>query len=157
MNTRRFPVVLMVVCLPVVSMAALPAPTGLTVTVGATDIVLDWEDVLGAVKYSVDIEGTVTYLATVLVDGVETQVETTSEVEVSFGTSDRTDGGLMGDSNLTITIDEFAAAVAAALGVDPSALISFEGSAEVKALDPGKGKGPQNNPFSDPAALSVTF
>ncbi len=157
MNTRRFSVVLMVACLPIASMAALPAPTGLTVTVGATDVVLDWDDVLGAVKYSVDIEGTVTYLTTILVDGIETQVEATSEVEVSFGTSDRTDGGLMSDSNLTITIDEFAAAVAAALGVDPGALISFEGSAEVKALDPGKDKGPQNNPFSDPVDFSVTF
>ncbi|MCL5280762.1 MAG: hypothetical protein M1376_12745 [Planctomycetes bacterium] len=146
MNTRRLSVVLMVVCLPVVLIAALAAPTGLTVTVDPNAIVLDWNDVPGAVKYSVDIEGTAAYTDPNL-------GELTAEVEVSFGTRDRTDGGLMGDSNLTITIDEFEAALAAALGVDPGALISFEGSAEVKALDPGKGKGPQNNPFSDPAPL----
>ncbi len=150
MNTRRFSVVLMMVGLPAILIAALAAPQGLIVTVDPNAIVLDWNDVDGAVKYSVDIEGTAAYTDPNL-------GALTSDVEVSFGTSDRTDGGAMGDSNLTITIDEFATAVAAALGIDPSALVSFEGSAEVKALDPGKGKGPQNNPFSEPAALSVTF
>ncbi len=152
MNTRRLSVVLVVVCLPAVLIAALAAPTGLTVTVDPNAIVLDWNDVPGAVKYSVDIEGTVAYTDPNL-------GEVTADVEVSFGTSDRTDGGLMGDSNLTITIDEFAAALVAALGVDPAEITlgSFNGSAEVKALDPGKGKGRQNNPFSDPVPLSVTF
>ncbi len=150
MNTRRFSVVLTMIGLPAVLLAALAAPQGLTVTVDPNAVVLDWNDVAGAVKYSVDIEGTVAYTDPNL-------GELTATVEVSFGTSDRTDGGLMGDSNLTITIDEFAAALAAELGIDPSALVSFEGSAEVKALDPGKGKGPRNNPFSDPVALSVTF
>jgi hypothetical protein len=150
MNTQNLFVVMMVVCLPVVLLAALLVPTGLSVLVGTDDIALDWDDVAGAAKYSVDIEGAVTYTDAEL-------GEITTDVEVSFGTSDRTDGGDMIDSDLTILIDELAAAIAAQLGVDPSALVSLDGSAKVKALDPGKDKGPQNNPFSDPVDLDVTF
>jgi len=145
----------MVVCLPIALLAALPAPTGLIVTAGETGVALDWDDVEGAANYSSDIEGTVTY--TYLDETLLTEVQTTADVEVSFGTSDRADDALMSDSNLTITLDELAAAVAAQLGVDPGVVMSLEGSAKVKALDPGKGKGPQDNPFSDPAALSVTL
>jgi hypothetical protein len=137
--------------MPAVLLAALPAPTGLIVNVdtGAGTVAFDWDDVPGAAKYSVDVEGTVTYWDTILL------VEATAEVEVSFGTSDRTDGGDMADSNLTITLDDPAAAIAAQLGIAPGDLISFAGEAKVKALDPGKGAGAQNNPFSAPAALSV--
>lgn len=151
MNARRFFVVLTVVCLPAVLSAALPAPTNLSVVVGADALNLDWDDVADAAKYSVDIEGAVTYTDAILGD-------VTVDVEVSFGTSDRTDGRDMADSDLTITIEELAAAIAAELGVDPGALVSLEGSAKVKALDPGKNKGSQNNPFSDPPVdFSVAF
>ena len=129
----------------------LPAPTGLTVT----DLSFDWDDVVGAEKYSLDIEGTVRYWVydeILLVD-----VETEAEVELSFGTSDRTDGGLMSDSDLTISIDDLAAAIAAQLGVDVGDLISLDGSAAVKALDPGKGHGAQNNPFSSSVDVDVDF
>ncbi len=155
MNTRRFSIVLMVVCLPIALLAALPAPTGLTVTAGETGVALDWDDVEGATKYSVDLEGTVNY--TYWDETLGTEVPATADAEISFGTSDRTDDALMSDSNLTITLDELAAALAARLGVDTSEVVSFEGSAKVKALNPGKGNGPQNNPFSDSAAVSVTF
>ena len=33
----------------------------------------------------------------------------------------------------------------------------FDGDAKVKALDPGNGKGRQNNPFSNPAAFYIMF
>lgn len=139
--------------LPTVLMA-LDAPTGLNVVVGADALSLVWDPVPGAVKYSVDIEGTATYEA--IVD--EVLVQLTADVEVSFGTSDRTDGLGMDVPSLTITFEELAAAIAAELGIDPSALVSLdEASAKVKALDPGKDKGPQNNPFSDPFDFSVTF
>jgi hypothetical protein len=150
MNTRRIIVVLMVACLPAVLIAALPAPTGLSVTVGSSTVDLDWDDVVGAAKYSVDIEGTVTYTDAIL-------GEVTADVEVSFGTSDRTDGGDMADSDLTITIDDLALAIATELGISTDDLDSLDGSAKVKALDPGKGAGSQNNPFSDPVELDVTF
>jgi hypothetical protein len=142
--------------MPIAAMASLPAPENLTVDVNSVSgtVVLDWNDVDGAVKYSVDIEGVVTYWATTLVDGNEVVVEVNAPVEVSFGTSDRTDGGLMGDSDLTLTFEEIEAAIAAELGVDVADLISFEdATAKVKALDPGKGKGPQNNPFCEPVPL----
>lgn len=115
------------------------------------EIGLDWDVVEGAVKYSVGIEGVATYdlydysgLDPVLIEeGV------TAEVEVSFGTSDRTDGGEMGDTDLTITLDELAAAIAAELGIPVEDLISIdELTYKVKALAPGKDKGRQNNEFS---------
>jgi len=155
MKTRRFSIILASVCLvmPAVLLAALPAPTGLIVNVdtGAGTVAFDWDDVLDAAKYSVDVEGTVTYWDAILL------AEATAQVEVSFGTSDRTDGGDMADSNLTITIDDLAAAIAAELGILPEDVISLDGSAAVKALNPGKGAGSQNNPFSAPAALAVSF
>lgn len=157
MNTKRLAAILVPVSLaiPALVIAALPAPTGLVVNVdtGAGTVGFDWVDVLGAVKYSVDVEGTVTYMNTAAIPPVE--VET--EVELSFGTSDRTDGGDMADADLTITIDDLAAALAAQLGIATDDLISLDASAKVKALAPGKGAGSQNNPFSDPAALSLAF
>jgi hypothetical protein len=157
MNTKRLAAIVVPVSLviPALVMAALSAPTGLVVTVdaGAGTVNFDWADVVGAVKYSVDVEGMVTYTDTVAIPPVE--VET--EVELSFGTSDRTDGGDMADSDLTVTIEDLAAALAAQLGITADDLISLDASAKVKALAPGKGAGSQNNPFSDPAPLSLTF
>jgi hypothetical protein len=68
-------------------------------------------------------------------------------VDLSFGTSDRDDGGEMGDSYLEIPFD-----VADFIGLDvnadtvPDTLI--DALARVKALGPGKGNGRQNNLFS---------
>lgn len=150
MNAKRMIAVLAGICLVVPAVVlALDAPTGLSVDVDSAAVSLDWDDVTGAVKYSVDIEGTVTY--ELLGD------EATAFVEVSFGTSDRTDGGEMGDSDLTIAIDDLAAAIAAELGIPAGDVTSLDGIAKVKALDPGKGKGRQNNPFSDPVDLDVVF
>jgi len=160
MNTKRLTVVLVSIALvmPAVLLAALPAPTGLVVTVdtGAGTVAFDWEDVADAAKYSVDVKGTVTY--TYLNELLE-EVQGTAEVEVSFGTSDRTDGGDMIDSNLTITIEDLRAALATALGILPEDVLSLDpAEAKVKALDPGKGAGAQNNPFSDPPVpFSVSF
>jgi hypothetical protein len=125
-------------------LASLPAPTNFTATVVGDEIVFDWDDVVGATKYSVDVEATVTYV------DASGNVQS-GEVELSYGTSDRTDGGDMGDSDLTITVEQGLADLAAALGVDPALLedAEIEAWAAVKALDPGKGKGRQNNPFSN--------
>lgn len=115
------------------------------------DTGLDWTDVDGAVKYSVDIEGLAVFNDGELVDGdgdgdpLDPEI---LEVGVSFGTSDRTDGGVMGDSDLTITLDELAAAIAADLGIPVEDLLSLtEPTYKVKALGPGNGKGRQNNEF----------
>ena len=151
MNARRMIAVLAGICLAVPALVlALDAPTGLSAVVGVDAVSLEWDDnVIEAVKYSVDIEGMVTYNLL--------GAEATAFVEVSFGTSDRTDGGEMGDSNLAIAIDDLAAAIAAELGVLPEDVVSLDGIAKVKALDPGKDKGRQNTPFSDPVNLDVTF
>jgi hypothetical protein len=129
--------------------------------VGATDVALDWDDVLGATKYSVDLEGTVTFD---YFDGTSLIEDAELDVELSFGTSDRTDGGLMGDSDLSIAKGDLELAlilaIQDALGLPPENLVAldgFDGEAKVKALDAGNGKGKQNNPFSDPAELVVTF
>jgi hypothetical protein len=129
---------------------ALDAPANLTVVVGATTLDFDWDDVVDADKYSVDIEGTVIYL-----DSNLQEVE--ADIELSFGTSDRTDGGAMEDSDLTILIDDLADAIALELGISEDDLFGLEAEAKVKALSPGKNKGRQNNPFSTPVDFSVDF
>jgi hypothetical protein len=148
MNAKRICAMLTVasLALPIVVTAApLPAPTGLSVTPVDDSLYFDWDDVVGAVKYSLDIEGIVTYYDEILLTNV------TVEVGVSFGTSDRTDGGDMGDSDLTLATDDIVAAFAAELGVDVGDLVSIEdATAKVKALSPGNGQGRQDNPFSDP-------
>jgi len=105
--------------------------------------------VTGATKYSVDIEGTVVYS-----DG---DMRYTKDIELSFGTSDRTDGEPMSTSWLAISMDDFADAVLAAIGGDPNVVVGFQltSAAKVKALAPGKGKGRQNHPFSEWADMPV--
>ena len=112
------------------------APTGLTCDATVDPITLDWDDVVDAVKYSVDFELT------------QTVDEVTTTIELSIGTSERTDGGLMGDSDLSVTYADLEAAA----GVEAGALAGFDVDAKVKALDPGKGKGRQNHAFSSPGS-----
>lgn len=141
----------------VAAFGALPAPTNLTVNAAGDPIVLDWDDVVGAAKYSVDLEGTVTFDYATDAGLVEDQELV---VKVSFGTSARTDGGLMGDSYLNIAKTDLeqalVKAIQAALPLEPIYIVvvdEFEGAAKVKALSPGKGSGAQSNPFSEPADL----
>ena len=75
---------------------ALPAPTGFMVTFDGTTIATDWDDVLGATKYSVNI------VAEYDLDG---DAIPDISIDYDFGTSDRTDGGLMSDSYLNIPYD----------------------------------------------------
>jgi hypothetical protein len=121
------------------AMAALDAPLWSEDPVVQDGYVcFNWEDVEGAVKYSVDVE------VPVDTDG---DYEPDLIVELSFGTSDRTDGGLMGESDLCVPLSEF-------IYDDdndpatPDVQLTGNASAKVKALAPGKGKGRQNNTFS---------
>ena len=150
MKVKRVMLILTMVLAVSVIAAPLPAPENLTVDVSPTELALDWDDVEEAVKYSVDIEGTVVYL-----DSEDQEVE--ADIELSFGTSDRTDGGAMGDSDLTILIDDLADAIASELGISVDDLVWLEAEAKIKALAPGKNKGRQNNPFSDQEGFSVDF
>ena len=139
----------------------LPAPAWESIVDNGDNLTFDWSDVytdapddtILAPKYSLDIDAVVTYTPTA-------GVETTMTIELSFGTSDRNDGGEMADSNLTISDADFRAAVLEALGLTEAEVdgaITVEGSAKAKALDPGKGKGPQNNPFSDSEDPNAAF
>jgi hypothetical protein len=148
-----------------------PAPTLLSAAYVDDDLCLEWTDVPEAIKYSVELFG----LATYLYDDPNTLndpniIEGQVRVELSFGTSDRVDGGAMGDPNLCIPVgdicDEVIAIIDAELelmGIDPNALNSFilgndngiedpnDLYAQVKSLTPGKGNGAgsggPNNPF----------
>ena len=118
------------------AMAFLDAPTGLTCAIEEDSVYFDWDDVVDAVKYSVDVEVPVDVDG----DGSPDMI-----VELSFGTSDRTDGGLMEDSNLYVPLTEFVYDLDDDGIADP---LSGLATGKVKALAPGKGKGRQNNPFS---------
>jgi len=66
--------------------------------------------------------------------------------KLSFGTGDRTDGGVMGDSYLDVPLTAFVYDLD--LNGTPDQLYG-EARAKVKALNPpGKGVRSQNNPFS---------
>ena len=116
---------------------ALDAPQNLTCQIVDNNVCFDWDDVAGATKYSIDVE------IPVYADDPEVP---TMVIEFSFGTSDRTDGGLMGDSSLCVPISEF---VYATNGDGTPEQLSGEGTVKVKALAPGIMNGRQNNPFSD--------
>jgi hypothetical protein len=96
-----------------------------------------WEPVEGAFKYTIDVE------VPVYTDGVDEPYI----VELSFGTSDRTDGNLMSDSDLCVPLTDFVYDHDNDPGTDPVQL-SGDASAKVRALAPGKGKGRQNHPFN---------
>lgn len=120
----------------------LPAPTGLTCSTDGDSVSFDWDDVTGATKYSVDVA--------VLISGTW---EEGVIVNLSFGTGDRTDGGLMGDSNLDVLFTEFLYDLNLDGTLDP---VYGEARAKVKALNPpGKGFKSQNNPFSDECSFTV--
>ncbi len=125
---------------------SVPAPTGLTcdATTTADHVLFDWDDVTVAEKYSLDVEFELD------LDG---DGENDTTVEFSFGTSDRTDGALISDSFLNVP--------KAAFAIDtnddgvPDQQLTGPGTAKVKGLDPGKGKGRQNNLFSLPCEFTL--
>jgi len=122
---------------PAVVLATLPAP-------GQPEVYLDydagtfavvWDPVDGATKYSVEVEGIVAY--------GDPSSPSEAPVQLSFSTT---------EAELDLTLAGFAAAVADQLGVAADDLISATGSIKVKAMNPGKGAGRQNNPFSEPVS-----
>lgn len=147
-----------------------PPPTLLSAEYADDSLCLQWTEVPEAVKYSVDLFGLAIYSyddPNVLnTEELEGQIW----IELSFGTSDRVDGGEMGDPNLCIPIADICdGALAlideelAMMGIDPNSLNSFmlgndngvedpnDLYTQVKSLIPGKGKGKgsggEANPF----------
>jgi hypothetical protein len=117
----------------------LPAPTGLMCPVVGDIIEADWDDVLGATKYSVAV------MAGYDRDG-DSSVDATNEYD--FGTSDRLDGDPIDQSDLDIPLSE----LDADFDQDGTTvtLSPIEVDLRVKSLHPGKGQGRQNGAFSDP-------
>jgi len=120
---------------------ALDAPLNLTCQIVDNNVCFDWDDVAGATKYSIDVE--------IPVYAEDPEVPA-MVIEFSFGTGDRTDGGLIGDSSLCVPMSEF---VYDTNGDGTLEQLSGEGTSKVKALAPGKMSGRQNNPFSDECAF----
>jgi len=118
---------------------SLPAPAVTTCSSDGTTITADWTDVTGATKYSVGVAAIYDLAGESVLRGFD------------FGTSGRTDGAPISQSDLQITLsaliadfDTNADGIPDVLGLAP---ISVD--LRVKALNPGHGQGRQNNVFSD--------
>ena len=131
------------------------------------NIVFDWTDVAEAEKYSLCIEGLLEVDYTI--DTTE-YLDVEVEFSVCFGTSDRTDGGEMGDSDLAMPGEDFMIAILTAmdealldqLGIGLDDLDDWEFMeliAKVKGLDPHDklDKKRQNNEFSEDLDLLAVF
>ncbi len=117
---------------------AVPAPATLSVDVVDDTVHCEWAEVTVAVKYSVDVEGEVTYWRLISVDP-DVYEEATAEITIECGSTTALE--------MDIDTGDLAEAAALELGVPVEDLISFDGVVKVKGLDPGKDKGRQNNAF----------
>lgn len=124
--------------LPLLALGMLLAPTGLVVPVSDDIIHASWDPVEGAVKYSVNI---------VADYDTDEDGEADLSVDFDFGTSDRDDGLEMSYPALDIPLSELDMPIVDELGNITGYLSPVSAQARVKALDPGKAKGRQNNPF----------
>jgi hypothetical protein len=112
-----------------------PQPQNLICNVESDVVGFDWDDVLGAVKYSLDVD--------VEVDS-DGDGESDVTVEFSFSTV---------DSFLNVPITDFVFDIDGDGEPEP---VTGPATAKVKGLDPGKGKGRQNNLFSLPCDFELT-
>ena len=139
--------------------ALLDPPQNLNVSSGPIGVLFNWDDVASAAKYSVDVKGRVNYSYWYW-NGYWWQLkQDCAYVSVSMGTSDWYIEN-MADSFLWISKTDFACLLADAVynetGNEPVFISGlWSASAKVKALNPGKQKGPQNNPFSTPDDFGV--
>jgi len=123
--------------LPMFAVGSLPAPANFTAVLDGDLIKADWDDVIGATKYSVCV------VAEYDVDG---NGEADMSMDFDFGTGDRIDGVPMSESWLEIPFAELTLDLDGD-GVDEATPVKAQ--ARVKALNPGKGKGRQDNPFCE--------
>jgi len=145
-----------ILALAVVSLVAIPAlgkgqgdllaPTNLTVnTDSLPTVACDWDDVTGAVKYSVELEALVTYEVEVE-QGVFEDVVV--EVTVEIGTPT--------DSSIEFDMGELIEALELAVGLPMDEWESSEAVVKVKGLDPSLPETKrQNNPFATEDLLLV--
>ncbi|MDH3930272.1 MAG: hypothetical protein OEV22_20270 [Deltaproteobacteria bacterium] len=113
---------------------SVPQPENLTCIVGAGLVTFDWNDVTEAVKYSLDVD--------VEVDS-DGDGENDMTVEFSVSTV---------ESLVNIAITDFVYDIDGDGSPDQ---LTGPATAKVKGLDPGKGKGRQNNLFSLPCEFNL--
>jgi len=87
--------ILLLACKAPAAADHLAAPANVSCSGDGTNLDVEWDDVTGATKYSV-----------VVIAGYDTDGDTVvdTSVEFDFGTSDRTDGNPISDSDLTIPL-----------------------------------------------------
>jgi hypothetical protein len=113
------------------------APASLTCPLVDNVIKADWEDVIGATKYSVNIIATYD-------TGITNDNSDDTTVDLDFGTGDRTDGFAISDSFLDIPLS----ALSMSFGLDPTLISPYDYQVRVKGLHPGQPDHKrQNNPF----------
>jgi len=114
-------------------------PVIISAGIDGEEFCVEWESVEGAVKYSVDVDVDVD-------EYFDDEGLPQTVVEFSFGTGDQTDPAA---TNLCVPLADFTRTTYDENG-DPIIIPVF-GTAhvKVKALNPGKGKGRQNNQFSE--------
>ncbi len=153
----KLKVCMLIVCLAMVAAFApakqpnagtLGPPTEFMVTQNADGIFFSWVPVDDATKYAVPVWGVVTYT-----DGTARQqarFKLGLNTKGGIGTVYRRSGRVVLEIPKT-TMARIVLAKLQAAGVDPATVEAFllEATAKVKAMAPGKGAGPQNNPFSE--------
>ena len=119
-----------------VSAHHLAAPTNVLCPVVGDVIQANWDDVVGATKYSVNIVATYD-------TGIAGDPTDDTSIDWDFGTGDRTDGLPFSQSDLMIPLS----ALSHEFGTGP--LPALAAHLRVKGLHSGKNQQRQNNLFSD--------
>jgi hypothetical protein len=119
-----------------VSAHHLAAPTNVLCPVVGDVIQANWDDVVGATKYSVNIVATYD-------TGIAGDSADDTSIDWDFGTGDRTDGLPFSQSDLMIPLS----ALSHDFGTGPLPAVAAQ--LRVKGLHSGKNQERQNNLFSD--------
>ena len=111
---------------------ALDAPENFDAGIIDGSLACVWDSVAEANEYSVTVEGSAIFTAIIGLAEIEIEMA----FEVSFSTSDRTDGGDKGDAYLMISLEELCEAIASDLGISAADVASLsQGSAKVQAVN----------------------
>ena len=121
-----------------VSANHLAAPTNLLCPIVGDVIQANWDDVVDATKYSVNIVATYD-------TGITGDPTDDTSIDWDFGTGDRTDGLPMGQSDLMIPLSGLNHDCGTGAGSQPAVAAQLR----LKGLHPGKSQQRQDNLFSD--------
>ena len=121
-----------------VSANHLAAPTNLLCPIVGDVIQANWDDVVDATKYSVNVVATYD-------TGISGNPTDDTSMDWDCGTGDRTDGWPMGQSDLMIPLSGLNHDFGTGAGSQPAVAAQLR----VKGLHPGKNQQRQDNLFSD--------